>query len=112
MEIFVDSDVIISSLLSKVGAAYALLYTDTVIPVISSISQKELEVVVNKLNISQDSFEELLKEKCKIVPLLLSNDTVKKTFKEFVLDSNDAHIVAGANEAQVRCLITYNLKDF
>ena len=112
MDIFIDSDVIISSLLSKTGAAYILLHTDTINPLLSSISQKEIEIVIARLDINKNIFIDLLRENLKVVPLLTSNNDIKKKFQEFVLDINDAHIVAGAKEANVRFIITYNLKDF
>lgn len=111
MQVFVDSDVIIASLLSSSGAAYKLLYTDFLIPTISSLSKKELDVVVTRLGIDSNDFERLLHERLKIIPLSLSGMALKK-FEKYVRDIYDAHIVAGAKEAHVRFLITYNVKDY
>lgn len=112
MEVFVDSDVIISSLLSTSGASYQLLHTDSVTHIISSFSQKEVEIVIERLSINKNDFEQLVKERLKIIPLSISAVTVKTKFQEYVFDSKDAHIVAGAKEANIRFLITYNVKDY
>jgi predicted nucleic acid-binding protein len=112
MKIFVDSDVIISSLLSSSGAAYRLLHTDAVASVISSISQKEIEIVVERLGIEKRDFTKLSQDVLEIVQLETSVVAREQIFQEYVLDINDAHIVHGAKEAEVRFLITYNLKDF
>lgn len=112
MEVFVDSDVVISSLLSSSGASYQLLHTDSVTHIISSFSQKEIEIVVERLSMNKNDFEQLLKERLKVIPLSTSAATVKTKFQEYVLDINDAHIVAGAKVANVRFLITYNVKDY
>ncbi|MBF8249601.1 MAG: PINc protein [Candidatus Levybacteria bacterium] len=112
MEIFVDSDVIISSLISKSGAAYMLLRTEAVVPIISSTSQKEIEIVQDRLQINEDGFKELLQKRLKVISLPTSIGKIKEIFKKYVLDINDTHIISGAKEAKVRFLITYNLKDF
>lgn len=112
MKIFVDSDVIISSLLSSSGASHVLLHTDMVASLISSVSHKEIEVVLERLGIDKQAFKKLSGERLKIISLPLAIEDIKKTYEEYVLDINDAHIVSGAKEADVRFLITYNLKDF
>ena len=110
MRIFVDSDVGISSLLSKNGAAYLLLHHSRITPVISNISVKELKIVVKRLDIKEGSLDNLLQKKFKIIKL---KRTIKvRDFIGCVKDVNDAHIIAGAKAAKVNFLITYNIKHF
>ncbi|MDE2025262.1 MAG: hypothetical protein KGJ07_02110 [Patescibacteria group bacterium] len=43
-----------------------------------------------------------------MVQLKDSISTIKTEFAQYVLDIDDAHIAAGAKEAQVQFLISYN----
>ncbi|MEK7159895.1 MAG: PIN domain-containing protein [Patescibacteria group bacterium] len=112
MRIFVDSDVIISSFMSQSGAAYFLLNTNSIRLFISSLSKKELEIVVIRLDIRNDMLTTLIKNNLEVVILLESLPKIKESFKQYVLDENDAHILAGAKAAKADFLITYNVKDF
>ncbi|MBM3283929.1 PIN domain-containing protein [Candidatus Gottesmanbacteria bacterium] len=110
--VFVDSDVVISSLISKSGAAYLLLHCNLVSPVISSISLKELETVRKRLNIEKYHLDRLKKERLKIVKLKESVNRIKKCYQDYTFDINDSHIIAGAHKAQIRFLISYNIQHF
>jgi len=112
LKIFLDSDVIVSSLLSKTGAAYLLLNHKNLRFFISNFSLKELNLVIKKLNITQKSLNSLIKRKLKIIKLADNIEKLKKKFALYVADSNDAHIVAGAVAAEARFLVTYNLKHY
>lgn len=112
MRIFVDSDVIISSFMSQSGAAYFLLSTTSLQLFVSSLSKKELETVVKRLGIKSNMLAALIKNNLKVTMLLESLPQIKESFKQYVLDENDAHILAGAKAAKADFLITYNIKDF
>ncbi len=101
MKVFVDSDVVISSLISNTGAASELINNLDIKKIISNLSIKESEIVKLRLNIN------------KPLPMLetIVIDNVKK-YSTYSIDPNDAHIVAGADQAKVRFLITYNLKHY
>lgn len=110
--VFEDSDVIISSLLSSTGAAYLLLnQTDTLSLFISTLSQKELERVSERLQIETIALQALLTKRFSRVELANTTELQHK-YAEYVLDNNDAHIVAGAEKSHARFLITYNTKHF
>ena len=111
-KIFVDSDVVISSLISEKGAAYYLINEQNLNFVISNISQLELKNVVDRLNLSQARLKKLIKEKMRTVKLSGDLDKVKKKFKDYASDPNDVHIVAGAAKAKAKFLLTYNVRDF
>ncbi len=112
MELFVDSDVVVSSLISKTGAAYLLLHADSVTPIISSLSQKEIEIVIERLHLERKDFEKLLKARLKKINISSTHKQIQSTFGKYVLDPYDAHIVMGAVQTKVRFLITYNLRHF
>lgn len=112
MRIFVDSDVVISSLLSQSGAAYLLLSFTSFEFFISSLSKKEIEKVVGRLGIESNMLKTLIGKNLEVVKLSESVNEIKKSFNQYVLDENDAHIVVGAKSAKADFLITYNIKDF
>jgi len=112
MDVYVDSDVVISSLLSRTGTAYYLLNDSTITPIISSVSREEIEKVILRKGIEQEQFRELIQKRLKIVTIKQSVSALKVKYLSYVLDVNDAHIVAGAKAANVDFLLTYNLKHY
>jgi predicted nucleic acid-binding protein len=113
VKVFVDSDVIISSLLSSSGAAYFLLHrANAVKPYISNLSLQEIRIVVERLSVDSNKLASLLRGNMGIVQLQYTKETVKTAYRQYVLDENDAHIVAGAKEAKAKFLVSYNSKDF
>lgn len=113
LKVFVDSDVIISSLISSSGAAFLLLnQTDELELFVSNKSLQELEKVTERLQIDYARLTHLIRERFTVVQLDNSVKELKEKFAEFVLDINDAHIVAGAKKANAQFLISYNTKHF
>ena len=111
-KVFVDSDVVISSLLSQKGAAHLLLNEQNSNFVISNISQNEIEVVAERLNIEQNKPQDLIKKCLKVIKLKKEISEIKKDFKAYTGDMDDTHIVAGAADARAKFLLTYNLRHF
>lgn len=109
--IFVDSDVVLSSLISSKGAAYFLLKEANLNLFISKSSIEELERGVNKLNLDKLKLTNLIRKRLKTVKFIKS-DEIKKNFQDYVFDEDDAHIVAGARKAKARLILSYNIKDF
>lgn len=109
LEIFFDSDVIISSLISDKGAAYLLLNTIAVKPIISDFQKEELMVVVKRLNLDLNKLNNLLEKKFLVTKIksLRQSDYLK-----YVLDPNDAHIVAGIAIVKPSFFVSYNLRHF
>ena len=112
MRIFLDSDVIISSLLSSSGASHFLIHQTQVKLLISSISHKELKVVIKRLNIEPSKLKDLVNKKFEVLKINNSQEDIKQKYMDFVVDIGDANIVAGANKGNSKYLITYNLKHF
>lgn len=111
LRIFVDSDVVISSMISAKGAAYLLINTSQTEIVISNYSKKEVEVVAKRMGIAESKQRELL-DTFQLVKLEDSKKEIKHRYEKYVTDKNDAHIVAGSASAKVRFLITYNVRDY
>lgn len=111
-KVFVDSDVIVSSIISSKGAAFLLLDQQRVYYYISNKSHAEIKKVVERMNLDKKALSKLVKEKLKITKLEQSVDKIKGKYTEFVLDENDAHIVAGAVSTRADFLITYNQRHY
>lgn len=109
--VFVDSDVIISSLLSEKGAAYFLLNQQKDKFTISNLSKKEIRKVADRLEIGQDKLESLTKG-LKTIKLTKGLTKIKMDFEDYTSDPDDAHIVAGAVKAKAKFLLTYNIRHF
>ena len=102
---FLDSDVIISSLLSSTGAAYLLTHQKSAVKYISNLSVKEIHIVTKRLNIKTAAVNRLI-NRFKIVRLK------QDLGKDYVTDRHDSHVVSGAVTAKTKFLLTYNLKHF
>ena len=113
LKVFVDSDVVISSLISSTGAAFLLLNQTTDIELfISNKSKEELEKVVDRLGLSSIELKQLIQTRVTTIHLEKTLKEIKKEFADHVLDIDDAHIVAGAKKAKVNFLISYKTKHF
>ena len=110
--VFVDSDVIISSLLSEKGASFFLFSQTKVDLFISSLSLKELKIVVKRLGIEEHKLDTLIEKRLKVVILEKTKREIEKKYQNYVLDKDDTHIVAGARKAKVKFLLSYNLRHF
>ena len=112
MKIFVDSDVVISSLISSKGAAFFLLHQTGLDFYISNISLSELEIVVERLKLNRRKLHVLVKDKLYLLKLQASVGELREKYNEYVSDPHDAHIISGARSGKVKFLITYNIKHF
>jgi predicted nucleic acid-binding protein len=112
LKVFIDTDVLITSLISKTGASYFLIKKTNVKLVASNFSKDEAYRVVKRLNLSKTSLDKTLKNRFSSTTIKEPMKKVKTKYQKYVLDINDAHIVAGAKEAQAKFLITYNIKHF
>jgi predicted nucleic acid-binding protein len=112
IRVFVDSDVVISSLLSSSGAAYLLLNHIEIELFISNFSCQELKIVAERLDISVKKLEFLLESRFKVIQLSEELAQLEKQYSGYTFDLKDAHIVAGAKIGKVQFLATYNTKHF
>ncbi len=112
LRVFVDSDVVISSLISQKGAAFLLLSKKDQNYYISNLSKRELAIVAGRLSINKTKLTFTIKNKLKLVTIKDGLDSIKIRFSQHTKDPNDAHVIAGAVKAKVQFLLTYNLKDY
>jgi len=111
--VFVDTDVLISSLLSSTGAAFLLLNNiESIQLFVSNFSIEETLRVAEKLEINNKETIHLLDTRLSKIELIDNISEIKTQFSDYVTDINDAHIVAGANQGKVQFIITYNTKHF
>lgn len=112
IKVFIDSDVFVSSLISKTGAANFLINNESEIELfVSDISVKEISEVMLRLRL-KSGISDLLKRRFSKTILKDSLLEINLRYKKYVTDIDDAHIVAGAEKGNVRFLISYNIKDF
>lgn len=111
-KVFVDSDVVISSLISEKGAAHLLLNEQKSKFAISNISKIELERVASRLGIEKSRLQILVKTRLKPIRLTADLKKIKNDFKDYTTDPNDTHIIAGASRAKAKFLLTYNIRHF
>ncbi|MBU1127298.1 PIN domain-containing protein [Patescibacteria group bacterium] len=111
IQVFLDTDVVISALLSKTGASYELIRNPLISKIISKTVKKEIEEVKKRLNIDNRKVEKLL-ERISTASLNLTKKEVSEEYKKFVLDEKDSHVVAGANKTKSKFLLTHNLKHY
>lgn len=113
LKVFIDSDVVISSLISSTGAAFLILnQTNDLDLFVSNISIRELEEVVKRLNLDQKQLKELIDQQFSVTQLKETIKEIKTSYLKYVLDIDDAHVVAGAKAGAVQFLISYNTKHF
>ncbi|MBU3978319.1 PIN domain-containing protein [Patescibacteria group bacterium] len=113
IKIFIDTDVIISSLISQSGAAHLLLnQTKNLKLYVSNISIYEIDEVTRRLNLDIKKQKNLIINNFSQVIIKEEIKELKTFFADYVLDSNDAHIVAGAKKSHSQFLISYNTKHF
>ena len=111
-KVFLDSDVVISALISNKGASSWIVSQSDLRLVISNYSVKEIEEVIAKLGIGKNKLNKLINQRIGIVKLTGNLSTIKKDFQKYVSDIDDAHVVAGAAAGKADFLLSYNLKDY
>lgn len=112
LKILLDSDVIVSSLLSSTGAAHLLINKTKkkeISLTISSLSLNEIEGAAGKLDFSPEAAVALVKKRLKIIRL---KKRLEESYKSYVSDLEDAHVVAAAVKAKAKFLVSYNLRHY
>jgi len=110
IKIFLDSDVIVSALLSEAGASFAILGNLRISKVVTNTIRAEVFEVARRLGIDlsqKDIFHDL-----EIIALKLDKARLVETYIQYVLDKEDSHVVAGAHKSKVNFLLTHNLKHY
>ena len=112
IKVFVDSNVVVASLLSPTGAARALRDTTYITGMISSLSIEEITRTAARLGLDKKTVSLVIDENFDKVNLDRDLIQMVKKYEDYVRDENDAHVVAGAVIAKAKFLITHNTKHF
>jgi len=108
-KVFLDSDVVVSAFISQTGASFEILNNSQIKKIISVTIKTEVNEVIKRLNIStpKNAFEQI-----KIIGLKLDKTRLVEKYLKYVFDKEDSHVVAGADKAGVKFLLTHNLKHY
>jgi len=110
--VFLDADVLVSSLFSQNGASFEIIKNSKINKVTSLVVQKEvIEVAKRKLKINDKQVKSRL-EKCPVKTLGINKEELLKKYSDYVTDQMDSHVVAGAHILRADFLLTFNIKDF
>lgn len=111
IKVFLDTDVVISALLSDKGASYKLI-NDTKFKKIISIAIKEEITEVSRRDHINKAMVRAIVKKIKIIPLFLSKENILKKYIQYVFDEEDSHVVAGAYISKADFLLTHNIRHY
>lgn len=111
IRVFLDTDVIISSLLSKTGASANLISNPKIEKIITNTIEQEIIEVSQRLNIDNQNTNSTLK-KIKIISLSISKKVLLKNYAEHVIDEKDTHVVAGAHKSKSKFLLSHNSRHY
>ncbi len=111
IKVFLDTNVIISALLSSKGASYKLIHDTKCKKIISKAITEEINEVSRRENIDKKTAWALLK-KTKTTPLFLSKEKLLKVYSKYVFDEEDSHVVAGAYISKSDFLLTHNIRHY
>lgn len=109
IQVFLDTDVIISALLSKKGASFEIINNPKITKVISETIKEELNEVIQRLDIEK---QRDFTKKFKKVKLNIQKAGLIEKYSNFTLDEKDTHVVAGAYKSNSRFLLTHNTKHY
>lgn len=107
--VFVDSDVIISSLLSQKGAAHLITQENQIIRYVSSLGIIEQKEVVKRLGLELQKHDQIITAHFNLIQ---ANPSETTAYSQYTNDPSDAHIIQGAVISNAHFLATYNAKDF
>lgn len=112
-KIFLDTDVVIASLLSKTktGASYLLINDKNIEKIVSHSVVEEVKYVSKRYGIDRDLVNEVI-NKFEVFKFKLTKKQTKYTYGKYVLDQKDSHVVAGAHMSNSKYLLTFNTKHY
>ena len=111
IQVFLDTDVIISSLLSKTGASNYVINNPKIEKIITNTVSQEVKEVGERLNIEAGSTVKILNNLKTIVLDMTKKDLIKN-YGDYVIDENDTHVVAGSDRSKSKFLLTHNCRHY
>ena len=111
VKVFLDTDVIISALLSKTGASFEIIKSPKVDKIVSTGIEREVAEVAKRLKIDRKDVKRVLKN-CQIKSLSLTKKNIIDKYSSHVFDKEDAHVIAGADLSESKFLLTHNVRHY
>ncbi len=111
IKVFLDSDVVISALISSKGASYEVINNPEIEKFVSKGVVEEVKDVAFRLSIPESSITKVFKN-FKLLQSVGKKEEIVERYAEFVNDLEDAHIIAAADILRVRFLLTFNSKHY
>ncbi|MDP3994712.1 MAG: putative toxin-antitoxin system toxin component, PIN family [bacterium] len=112
IKVLLDTDVVISSLLSVKGASYEIIHKKPNIEkVISKTIEKEASIVSERLRLNKKLLAQTFR-KTKIISLDIKRKSLINKYRRYVFDTEDSHVVASAEKSSAKFLLTYNTKHY
>ena len=110
--VFLDADVLISSLYSSKGASYEIVRNPKIKKITSIAVQEEvLGVIERKFKINTKKTKLGFKN-CPIKSLGINKQEILKKYSGYVVHQMDSHVIAGAHILRANFLLTFNTKLF
>ena len=109
--LFIDSNVIVSCVRSQTGASYLVLHEHSLRCHTSNECQKETEETSTKHSLNPVLVKRAI-SKLTVINLKLSDEEILRRFGKYVIDLDDAHVIAGSKQVRAKFLLTHNLKHF
>ncbi len=111
VKVFLDTDVIISALLSKTGASFEIIKSPKVDKIVSTGIEREVAEVAKRLKIDRKDVKRVLKN-CQIKSLSLTKKNIIDKYSSHVFDKEDVHVIAGADLSESKFLLTHNVRHY
>ncbi|KKS98168.1 MAG: hypothetical protein UV73_C0003G0110 [Candidatus Gottesmanbacteria bacterium GW2011_GWA2_43_14] len=111
IQVFLDTDVIISSLLSKTGASFNVINIPKIEKIITNTVSQEVKEVGERLNIEAQSTVKILNN-LKTIALDMTKKDLIKNYGDYVIDEKDSHLVAGAYLSKSKFLLSHNSRHY
>ena len=111
IKVLLDTDVIISSLLSQEGASYEIINNSKIEKIITSTIKKGAVAVSKRHQLKLRTLERIFTN-TKTISLDISRAKLLKNYSIYVFDDEDAHIIAGAKLSKSKFLLTHNIRHY
>ena len=111
VKVFVDTNLLVSALISQKGASYEIVQNSNIVKIISPTVSKELTEVSKKFRFRNKDVETILKH-LSLKKVSLKKEKLEEIYSRYVIDPKDTHVLSSAKESKTKFLLTYNIKHF
>ena len=111
IQVFLDTNVIISSLISKTGASYQIIRNNDIKKIISQGVLEEVSIVTKRHDLDTKKIHGIVSQ-LNCASITISKNKITKTYSKYVSDEKDSHIIGATHKTETKFLITHNIKHF